>query len=157
MVNYDIAFEKLIGHEGGYVNNPKDPGGETKYGISKRSYPSLDIASLTLEDAKNIYKRDYWDKVRGDDLPYHTAFAMFDAAVNSGVTQAIRFAQKVLGVKVDGVLGPVTLSKMLSVPEKDFAVRYNMERLRFMTTLDTFPTFGRGWTNRIISNVMDLV
>ena len=83
-MNFDVAFDRLIGAEGGYVNHPEDPGGETKFGISKRAYPDVNIASLTREDAREIYRRDYWGRARCDE--YHPAigFQLFDAAVNSG-------------------------------------------------------------------------
>ena len=82
-MNFDVAFEKLIGHEGGYVNDARDPGGETKYGISKRAYPDEDIAGLTLERAKQIYRRDYWDAVQAEYLPDAVRFDLFDAAAIS--------------------------------------------------------------------------
>ena len=92
-MNFDVAFEKLIGHEGGYVNDARDPGGETKYGISKRAYPDEDIAGITLEYAKQIYRRDYWDAVQAEYLPDAVRFDLFDAAVNSGVRQAVKWLQ----------------------------------------------------------------
>ena len=91
MTSFDNAFDRVIGHEGGYVNNSKDPGGETKYGISKRAYPTLDIKSLTLADAKAIYKRDYWDRAQCDALPPGVAFDVFDAAVAGSAAHAWPF------------------------------------------------------------------
>ena len=96
MSDFDKAFEHVLGIEGGYVNDPKDPGGETKYGLCKRSYPTVDIKALTIEQAKAIYKRDYWDKVKGDDLPFPLNLFMFDAAVNQGVDPAIKMLQAAL-------------------------------------------------------------
>jgi lysozyme family protein len=152
-MNYDTAFERLIGHEGGYVNHPSDPGGETRYGISKRSYPTVDIKALTLDGAKAIYKRDFWDKVRGDSLPYPVAFEMFDAAVNHGVKRAVEFAQEALGAHVDGQLGPVTLKAAQTVNPDAFIRRFNGARLEFFTNLPTFSSFGRGWARRVASNL----
>jgi len=108
MAYFDDCFDKLLGHEGGYVFNPADPGGETKWGISKRSYPNLDIKNLTVEDAKRIYWRDYWLRCGCEDLPRGLAFDVFDAAVNSGANQAARWLQTALGVRADGVIGPDT-------------------------------------------------
>ena len=87
-MNFDLAFSLVIGHEGGYVNDPRDPGGETKFGISKKSYPNLNIRLLTLADAKRIYLRDYWNRLQLDRLPDAVRFDLFDAAVNSGLTTA---------------------------------------------------------------------
>lgn len=154
MSNFDDAFEALIGHEGGYVNHPKDPGGETKFGITKRSYPKEDIKGMTLERAKAIYKRDFWDKVRGDELPMPVAFNLFDGAVNSGPSQAIKWMQKAAGVDDDGKLGPITLAAFLAEEPLILAIRYNGHRLKFMTDLGTWPTFGKGWARRIAANLM---
>jgi lysozyme family protein len=148
-MNFDDAFKRLIGHEGGYSNHSKDPGGETQYGISKRQYPHLDIAALTLDDAKQIYKRDYWDKVRGDDLPYPIAFELFDAAVNHGVRRAIDFAHEAVGVEPSG-----TLSAAVFLSDSDlFIRRFNGVRLEFFTNLRTWPDFGRGWARRVANNL----
>ncbi len=154
-MTFDECFAKLIGHEGGYVNNPKDPGGETKFGISKRAYPALDIASLTLDDAKAIYKRDYWDRAQCDRLPPAIAFQVFDGAVNSGIGTSIRWLQAAAGVAQDGVVGPMTVR---AVGDKDVGVmlaRFNGARLAFMASLSTFDVFGRGWARRIASNLME--
>jgi lysozyme family protein len=89
--NWDKAIDFVISIEGGYVNDPKDPGGETKYGISKRAYPDVDIANLTAAEARQIYKRDYWDKCSCDDLPDGRDILVFDTAVNMGVGVAMNF------------------------------------------------------------------
>lgn len=146
MSAFGRAFELLIGHEGGYVNHPSDPGGETKFGISKRSHPDLDIAALTLADAKAIYKRDYWDRVRGDALPPALAFLVFDAAVNNGVGRAIRWLQAAARVTVDGKIGPATL---VAAEAPVVAERFHMLRVEFMTDLDGWKHFGRGWARRL--------
>ena len=153
-MNFDTAFEKLIGHEGGYVNNPKDPGGETNWGISKRSYPTLDIKALTLADAKAIYKRDYWDRAQCDRLSPDLAFDVFDTAVNSGIGQSIRFLQRAVGVADDGVIGPMTLAAIQRTND-DAAIqaRFNGHRLDFMTKLTTWDVFGKGWARRIAENL----
>lgn len=155
-MNFDTAFNRLIGHEGGYVNNPKDPGGETKYGISKRAYPDVDIAALTLDQAKAIYRRDYWDRARCDELPPAVAFQVFDTAVNSGIGQAIRFLQRAVGVADDGNVGPLTINAVKRLDAEVIAARFNGQRLDFMAKLSTWDTFGRGWARRVAANLMEI-
>lgn len=146
---FEQCFTQLIHHEGGYVNNPKDPGGETKYGISKRSYPDVDIANLTLDQAKAIYLRDFWQRARCDELPPAIAFLVFDCAVNSGIGQSIRFLQRAIGVADDGVMGPMTLAAVNRLDVESLAARFCGQRLEFMTKLTTWDTFGKGWARRI--------
>lgn len=153
MTTFEKAFDRLIPHEGGYVNHPTDPGGETKYGISKRSYPHLDIAALTLAEARAIYQRDYWDRAQCDKLPPGVAFDVFDAAVNSGIGQAIRFLQRAVGVADDGVVGPMTLAAVRRRDAEAVQARFNGERLDFMTRLTTWDTFGKGWARRVAANL----
>lgn len=147
------AMTVLLDFEGGYVNDPRDPGGETKYGISKRAYPNEDIVNLTMERACELYKRDYWDLIKADQLPSKARFAVFDAAVNSGVAQAVKWLQRAAGAQVDGVLGPRTLQKVAEVDPLSLAVQFLAIRLEFMTELKTFQTYGRGWTKRIVDNL----
>lgn len=152
-MTFDEAFEKLIGHEGGYVNHPSDPGGETKYGISRRSYPQEDIAGLTIERAKAIYLRDYWGPAGCDAVPDALRFDLFDMAVNSGVKAAARMLQKVVGETEDGVIGPRTLQAVRGMPAPRLVARFNGCRLEFMASLPTWPSFGRGWARRIAENL----
>jgi lysozyme family protein len=152
MSAFDQAFAIVVGHEGGYVNNPADPGGETKYGISKRSYPDLDIANLTETDAEAIYKRDYWDKLSLDIADAGLALVAFDAAVNNGVGAAIKWLQGALGVTPDGVIGPQTLSALAACAgDKAQAALVGMHasRINMMANLDTWKTFGGGWSKRL--------
>ncbi|HEY8355387.1 MAG TPA: glycosyl hydrolase 108 family protein [Methylophilaceae bacterium] len=153
-MRFDQAFQKVIGHEGGHVFDPRDPGGETKYGICKRSYPDEDIKNLTLARAKQIYKRDYWDKCRCDDLPFEVRFDVFDAAVNSGVRQASIWLQRAVGAKPDGVIGNLTIKAARQIDGMTIAMRINGERLRFMTDLPTWQHFGKGWARRIAENLL---
>ena len=155
-MNFDAAFERLLGHEGGYVNDPRDPGGETKFGISKRAYPGEDIAGLTLERAKAIYKRDYWGPAGCDAVPDAVRFDLFDMAVNSGVKTAIKMLQRTVDETVDGVLGPRTLQAISSMPATRLVARFNGQRLNFMTGLSTWPAFGKGWCRRIAANLMEV-
>lgn len=153
---FDQCFDKLIAHEGGYSNDAKDPGGETNFGISKRAYPQVDIKNLTRDAAKAIYKRDYWDRAQCDKLPPTLAYLLFDAAVNSGIGQAIRFLQRALGVADDGVLGPLTLSMVSRADAESICARFIGQRLDFMTRLSTFEYFGKGWSRRLADQLKGL-
>lgn len=113
--------------EGGYSHHPSDPGGETKYGISKRSHPNEDIANLSLERALEIYHESYWRNIEGDSRPFPEALAIMDFAVNSGTSRAKQFWADANG---------------------DVAI-YVAARMAFIASLSTFPTFGRGWVRRI--------
>lgn len=152
-IDFETAFDLLIGHEGGYVYHPNDPGGETKYGISKRSYPDVDIYSLTLEDAKRIYERDFWDRLQISSMPEPIRFQLFDTAVNSGPGQAVRFLQRAANVADDGIIGPMTISAVRRLSPYALLARFNGERLDYMTRLSTWPTFGKGWARRIAQNL----
>jgi len=152
-MNFDSAFDALISHEGGLVNNPNDKGGLTKYGISQRSYPTLDIAALTLPEVRRLYKRDFWDRAQCDKLPPGVAFDLFDCAVNSGIGQAVRFLQRAVGVADDGNIGPITLAAVARHEPEAIQARYSGHRLDFMTRLSTWDVFGRGWSRRIAENL----
>lgn len=153
---FDTCFEKVIGYEGGYTLDLKDPGGETNWGISKRAYPSLDIKNLTQADAKAIYKRDYWDRAQCDKLPASLAMIVFDAAVNSGIGQSIRFLQRAVGVADDGVLGPLTLAAISRMDTESLCARFLGQRLDFLTKLSTWDYFGKGWSRRIADQLKGL-
>jgi lysozyme family protein len=155
MTDFDKAFEHVIGVEGGYVNDPKDPGGETKYGISKRAYPAENIKNLSIERAKIIYRMDYWNKVKGDELPYPLNMFVFDAAVNQGVDPSIDMLQKTLGVARDGIVGVTTLKaaqesrgQAISMYLADRALRYTGTR--------NFDVYGRGWLRRLFVLAMEV-
>lgn len=154
-MNFDQAFERLIGHEGGYVNNPADPGGETKYGISRRAYPMEDIRNMTLERAKALYLRDYWGPVGCESAPDGIKFDLFDCAVNSGPTTAIRLLQGAAGVTQDGVVGPMTLKAINAMPAAQIVARFNGWRLAFMANTPQWETFSRGWARRIAANLKE--
>lgn len=146
MTSFDKAFEILIGHEGGYSLDPHDRGWETKYGISKRAYPHIDIANLTLAQAKAIYRTDYWDKAKCSSLPPDLALLVFDAAVNNGVGAAIRWLQRAANVTKDGIIGPKTIAASFS---SGVAARFHAMRVDAMTKMPTWPNHGRGWTKRL--------
>lgn len=146
-------IERVLSHEGGYVNDPRDPGGETRWGISKRSYPHVDIKRLTRDDAITIYERDFWRRVQGDRLPRQFAFQALDAAVNHGIENAVRWMQRAAGVADDGYIGPMTLAAVARTDPADLVLKFNAERLEFYARLSTFDAFGRGWTRRVAGNL----
>ena len=156
IARFDAAFKALIDHEGGYVNHPKDPGGETQFGITKRSYPHLNIRDLTLDDARAIYRRDFWDRLQCDALPLAARFQVFDAAVNSGPGNAARWLQAAAGVAQDGLIGPATRQAVDAMHPAALVARFNAARLLSMTSLSTWPTFGRGWARRIAANLQEV-
>jgi len=151
MIDFDTAFDRLISHEGGYVNDPKDPGGETNWGISKRTYPHLDIKNLTRNDAKEIYRKDFWDKL-GSAHPA-IKFQVFDFAVNSGIFTAIRKLQQAIEVADDGHWGPRSAERLAAMDLNDVLMRFISVRLLFMTNLSTWDRFGKGWTRRMAGNL----
>ena len=144
------SFDEIIGVEGGYTNNPADPGGETKWGISKRAYPSLDIPNLTQADAQAIYYPDYWVKASCELCPAALAFLVFDAAVNNGVGAAIKFLQEGVNTTPDGIIGPATRAAIAALGDPSDAIA-NMHgaRILYMASLPTWSTFGKGWARRL--------
>lgn len=159
MITFDEAFERLIGHEGGYSDNPNDPGKITMYGVTEavaraNGYKGH-MKLLPLSVAKAIYKSSYWDKARCDDLPDAVRFDTFDAAVNSGVGQAVKFLQRAAGVQDDGVIGPKTLSAVRAMDPQLLDKRISGYRLRFMTELKNWPPFAKGWAARIATNLIE--
>lgn len=162
---FDTAFERLIGHEGKFSDDPKDPGnwtggrpnvGElkgTKFGIAANTYCDLDLKNLTLDQAKAIYFRDWWQKIGADSIPFSVVFQMWDFAVNAGMGTARRGLQYAVGVAQDGSIGPLTLSAVRRMDQNDILLRFNAFRLRYYTSLSTWATYGKGWTNRVASNL----
>ncbi len=153
-MTFDDAFEALMAHEGGYVNDPRDRGGETRYGISKRAYPAVDSRNLTLDAAKTIYRRDYWRPAGCEAVPEAVRFDLFDMAVHSGIHAAVCTLQRAVGAGEDGVLGPVSLAAIQGLAPAVLVARFNGARLAMMTELATWQTFGKGWARRIAANLM---
>ena len=156
-MNFDTAFLKVVGAEGGYVNDPKDAGGETKFGVSKRAYPLEDIAALTLDRAKELYKRDYWVKAGCESVPDAIKHELFDMAVNQGVVTAIKALQHAVGAVEDGVLGPKTLMSIQSMSAASLLFRFDAARLVAYTKAndEQWLRFGRGWVRRVAETMMD--
>jgi lysozyme family protein len=150
---FEQAMARLLPLEGAYVNDPEDPGGETKYGISKHAYPDEDIQNMTPERAGEIYKRDFWDKIHGDELPFVIADQLLDFAVNAGIQTSIRTGQQVLGVAADGYWGPVTQATLARVTPGIFTAKFAAAKIRHYTKLTKFPHDGAGWMNRIAADL----
>tara|TARA_R110002012_G_scaffold181096_1_gene346963 strand:- start:4 stop:510 length:507 start_codon:yes stop_codon:yes gene_type:complete len=155
--NYEQCLKTILHHEGGYVNHPKDPGGETNLGVTKRVYEehggTKDMKELTVEDVAPIYKKGYWDKMKGDDLPSGLDLCVFDFGVNAGPGRAAKFLQKMIGTTVDGGIGPMTLAKVNEYVGdnglKESIKQYQNARQEYYENLSTFDTFGKGWTRRV--------
>ena len=156
-VNYDKCLETILHHEGGYVNHPKDPGGETNLGVTKRVYEehggTKDMKDLTVEDVAPIYKKGYWDKMKGDELPSGLDLCVFDFGVNAGPGRAAKYLQTMIGSTPDGGIGPMTLKAVSEYVEEHGLVKaienYQDARQSYYEKLSTFDTFGRGWTRRV--------
>lgn len=157
-MNFDEAFHKLLGHEGMYSNHPDDPGGETMWGVTKTVARTAGYAGemrdLPVDVAKAIYRKQYWDTVKADELPALLRYPLFDAAVNSGVSQAVRWLQRALEVADDGKLGPITLTVAKASVQENVLRNMLAQRLQFMTGLSNWPSFGKGWARRIASLLM---
>jgi lysozyme family protein len=154
-MNFDQAFDILLGHEGGYSNNPFDPGGETNWGITVavarvHGYTGS-MRSLSKSTAKDIYRKDYWDAIRADELPELIRYAVFDAAVNSGVKQSAKWLQQASGATPDGIIGPKTLAAVRAMDQQELLRKLLAQRLQFFTNLKTWDSFGKGWARRIAS------
>lgn len=154
MITFEQAFDRLLGHEGGYVNDPADPGGETNWGISKRSYPAVDIKNLTRQGAMQIYMKDFWQPL-GDAHPA-VKFQIFDFAVNGGLSVAVRKLQSAVGVADDGHWGPTSAAAMVAMDLNDILMRFNAYRIKFYTSLnsETRARYLAGWVNRVADNLL---
>lgn len=154
--NFDKCLEMLLHHEGGFVNHPDDPGGMTNLGVTKAVYDDFigrestedEMRALTPADVAPIYKKKYWDKIRGDDLPSGLDWSVFDWAVNSGTGRSAKALQKIIGAKADGAIGPKTLAKVEEHDPEDVVRLMYEVRQEFYEGLRTFATFGRGWSRR---------
>lgn len=153
MMNFDQAFTTLLTYEGEFSDHAADPGGRTRFGITETVAREAgyrgDMRELPLDLAKRIYKGRYWDHVRADELPEAVRYAVFDAAVNSGPRQAVRWLQRAAGVTADGIIGPQTLAAVRAADPERLLRRFLSQRLRFMAGLPNWPVFGRGWARRI--------
>ena len=155
--NWETAFAMVLKHEGGYVNNPKDPGGMTNLGVTKRVWEEFvghdvdeaAMRALTPDMVKPLYKKNYWDRIKGDDLPSGVDYAAYDLAVNSGTGRAAKYLQQIAGVPADGMIGPKSMEAISACdPEQTVDALCDM-RLDFLKRLPTWDTFGKGWGRRV--------
>lgn len=155
--NFESSLAAVLHHEGGYVNNPKDPGGMTNLGCTKAVWEEwvkhpvteADMRALTPADVTPLYRAKFWDKVKGDDLPAGLDYAVFDAAINSGPGRAAKWLQEVVGVTADGAIGPGTMKAVLAVDPAELVSAYSFKRMNFLRGLSAWPTFGKGWGRRV--------
>jgi lysozyme family protein len=181
-MNFDEAFDKLLGHEGGYANDPRDAGGETYKGVARRKNPqwsgwaridmhkgslnfavpeqfqqfvrALDADAVLHSMIREFYRTEYWARVQADVLPAAVRFDAFDMAVNSGVTTSIRLLQRTVCVEADGVIGPQTMTAIRAMPSARFVAHFNAYRLAYLTSLPSWPAHGRGWVLRCVDNIL---
>lgn len=162
--NFENCLKITLPFEGGYVNHPKDPGGPTNKGITQRTLSAYlgrpasvnDVKNISDQTVKAIYKNQYWDKVWADRLPKGVDLAVFDYAVNSGVSRAVKDLQRTIGCRADGVMGLLTIEKleewMTTHGDEELVVAYCTRRYNFLKALRTWKTFGTGWTRRVMGN-----
>ena len=156
-MTFEEALEHVLKHEGGFVNHPKDPGGMTNLGVTKKVWDEWigressedEMRNLKPEDVSNLYKKLYWDRVKGDDLPSGVNYCVFDAAVNSGTGRAAKWLQEAVGAVPDGAIGAKTLAKVAAHDADSLVNAYCDVRLNFLKGLKTFDTFGKGWSRRV--------
>lgn len=155
--NFATALQHVLKHEGGFVNHPQDPGGMTNLGVTKAvweewvGHPVSQkiMENLTPADVSTMYRRKYWDKIQGNDLPIGVDYCCFDAAVNSGAGRAAKWLQLTVGVDADGAIGPKTMKAVREFDAKTFIEDYSKRRLSFLSELPTWGTFGKGWAKRV--------
>ena len=155
--NWQKSFELMLKSEGGYVNNPADPGGMTNLGVTKATWENwvgresdeAEMRGLTPEKVEPLYKKKYWDAVRGDELPPGISYLCFDFAVNAGAGRSIKTLQTAVGVTPDGGFGPMTMAAVQAVDPVELIERFSQAKEDFYRSLNTFATFGKGWLNRV--------
>ena len=156
-LTFQQIFDRLIGHEGGYVNDLQDPGGETNWGVTKRTAQANgytgNMKTMTRQQAYEIYRRAFWVRYNCEQMPDAVAYQFFDAAVNHGFGNASRMLQRAVGVLDDGIIGKYSLEAINSNPISDTLMVLNGERLNFYIRLKNFDRFGKGWVNRVAQNL----
>jgi lysozyme family protein len=166
--HFNECLNLVLAHEGGFVDHPKDPGGATNKGITKKTYEKFlgrdvtveDIKNIPDEDVKEIYKRLYWDKIKADELPTGIDYLVFDWCVNGGPSRAAKTLQKVIKVTADGAIGPKTLQAVANSDPSDVLEGFTQERKTFYEGLSTFTTFGKGWhrrTDEALEHALDMM
>ena len=160
--NFDKCFQLVLEDEGKYVNDPRDPGGRTNLGVTQRAWEAFlnrdvteaEMRSLTPEAVKGFYRTQYWDKIKGDQLPLGVDYAAFDFAVNSGTGRSAKYLQEIAGVTADGVIGPKSIEALVACDYKQIIDSISNMRLDFLKRLPTFKVYGKGWSARV-SRVKD--
>jgi len=155
--NFRAALQAVLLHEGGFVNHPKDPGGMTNLGVTKkvweewvgRTVDEKTMRALTPEAVAPMYRKKYWDAVKGDEMPDGLDYLMFDFAVNAGPGRAIKTMQKTIGATPDGVIGPKTMAALKAANQGELVAKFSAEKEAFYRSLPTFATFGKGWMRRL--------
>ena len=155
--NFERSLALVLQHEGGYVNHPSDPGGRTNLGVTQRVWEQYvghpvdeaEMRSLTREMVAPLYKKNYWDAVCGDVIPAGSDYLLFDFAVNAGSFRCVKTIQRALNITADGVIGPVTVKAIQDTNAEDFINNFSAAKESFYRSLTTFPTFGKGWLNRV--------
>jgi len=155
--NFDSSLDRVLAVEGGFSNHPKDPGGPTNRGVTLATFSAFkrrpcsiaELRSISELDVSAIYKAQYWDAVKGDDLPVGLDYVLFDYAVNSGPSRAVRELQHAVGIQADGVMGAMTMQAVKARDPAQVIAAVCGQRLAFLKTLKTWSTFGNGWGNRI--------
>ena len=155
--NWKQSFKLMLASEGGYVNHPSDPGGRTNLGVTQATWENWigrqsdesEMRSLTSDKVEPMYRKKFWDAVRGDELPTGIDYLMFDFAVNAGAGRAIKTLQTSIGVAADGAFGPVTMAAVKSFEPVKLIERFSQAKEDFYRSLNTFDVFGKGWLNRV--------
>ena len=155
--NFERSLALVLQHEGGYVNHPSDPGGRTNLGVTQRVWEQYvghkvdeaEMRSLTKEMVSPLYRKEYWDAVHGDKLPCGADYLAFDFAVNAGSFRCIKTIQRALNITADGVIGPVTVKAIQDTNAEDFIEKFSDVKKSFYLGLANYPTFGKGWLNRV--------
>ena len=155
--NFEKSLELVLQHEMGYVHHPLDPGGRTNLGVTQRVWEDYvghkvdeqTMRSLTKELVAPLYKSRYWDAVHGDQLPSGADYLAFDFAVNAGAFRCIKTIQRALNITADGIIGPVTIKAIQDTNAEDFIEKFSNAKESFYRSLTNFPTFGKGWFNRV--------
>jgi len=155
--NWQKSFELMLQSEGGFVNHPSDPGGMTNLGVTKATWENwvgresdeAEMRGLTPEKVEPLYKKKFWDAVRGDELPVGLDYLAFDFAVNAGPGRSIKIMQSAVGVTPDGGFGPMTMAAVQAVNPVELIERFSQAKEDFYRSLNTFSTFGKGWLNRV--------
>jgi lysozyme family protein len=153
-MDFSEAVKIILEHEGGFVDHPSDPGGATKFGISQKAYPHLDIHSLTKDEAEEIYHKDYWLSLGIGRLPASIRLLVFDCAVNQGGTRAAMYLQRAIGVEADGVIGDLTLKAIDGIPADFIFDSIARQRLQSYVKHPKWSVFGAGWAKRLLDIVL---